>query len=106
MGLGFRIKGLRFSYCYYVKGEQIFRGSECNVTTHLVMASSWLLTHPVDGADVVQWKQTAGWGGSVRNMKDHLKKEWDSLLWIFAAFSILYYTEFASNLIFNPKIDW
>ena len=105
------MKGFGFSYCYYVKGEQIFWGSKCNVTTQTNDTPCYgvimvLSTHPVDGADAVQWKQTAGWGGSVRNMKDHLKKEWDSLLWIFAAFSILYYTEFASNLIFNPRIDW
>lgn len=34
-----------------------------------------------------------------------LQGEWDSLLWIFAAFAVLYYFEFASNVLFNEKVD-
>ena len=34
-----------------------------------------------------------------------LQQEWDSLLWIFAAFFVLYYFEFASNIFFNEEVD-
>lgn len=34
----------------------------------------------------------------------HLGREWDTLVWVVAAFAVLYYTEFASTLLFDSRV--
>jgi hypothetical protein len=34
-----------------------------------------------------------------------MKNEWDSLLWLFAAFAVFYFTNFASTLVFNELVN-
>ena len=33
------------------------------------------------------------------------KLDWDLVFWMFASFATLYFTNFASNLLFNDKIN-
>ena len=66
----------------------------------------WTLSrHAEQGDQEEEEQKERGKEKRLDNLKNHLKKEWDSLLWIFAMFAILYYTEFISNLLFNPRID-
>ena len=37
--------------------------------------------------------------------RGRLKLDWDLLFWMFASFATLYFTNFASNLLFNDKIN-
>lgn len=36
--------------------------------------------------------------------RQRLKFDWELLFWMFASFATLYFTNFASNLLFNEKI--
>lgn len=40
-----------------------------------------------------------------RRMSERIKSEWDSLLWVFAAFAVFYFTNFGSTLIFNEAVN-
>ncbi|KAL5471546.1 hypothetical protein EMCRGX_G029670 [Ephydatia muelleri] len=40
-----------------------------------------------------------------RRLPAKLQADWDSLLWMFASFALLYYTEFASTIIFSALIN-
>lgn len=40
-----------------------------------------------------------------RRLPDKLRGDWDSLLWMFGSFALLYYTEFASTIIFSDLIN-
>lgn len=40
-----------------------------------------------------------------KSLSDRVKKEWDSLLWLFAAFAVFYFTNFASTLVFNELVN-
>lgn len=33
-----------------------------------------------------------------------MRVEWDLLLWMFGSFAVLYFTDFASHLLFNPVV--
>ena len=37
--------------------------------------------------------------------RHRLKLDWELLFWMFAAFATLYFTNFASHLLFNDKIN-
>ena len=60
---------------------------------------------PAEQVDEEEHTKGSGKRKHLHYLKNHLKKEWDSLLWIFATFFILYFFEFGSNLLFNPRID-
>ena len=38
------------------------------------------------------------------SLVQHLGREWDTLVWVVAAFAVLYYTEFASTLLFDGRV--
>lgn len=40
-----------------------------------------------------------------KSISHRMKNEWDSLLWLFAAFAVFYFTNFASTLVFNKLVD-
>lgn len=36
--------------------------------------------------------------------KSKFRVEWDLLFWVFGTFAMLYFTDFASHLLFNPVV--
>ena len=40
-----------------------------------------------------------------KSLSHRMKNEWDSLLWLFAAFAVFYFTNFASTLVFNELVN-
>ena len=40
-----------------------------------------------------------------QRQRGRFKLDWDLLFWMFASFATLYFTNFASNLLFNDKIN-
>ena len=42
---------------------------------------------------------------SYRPSRRRFNLDWELLLWMFASFATLYFTNFASNLLFNDKIN-
>ena len=40
-----------------------------------------------------------------KSLSNRVKSDWDSLLWVFAAFAVFYFTNFASTLVFNESVN-